>query len=146
LVLGAAISSLPLCWSMLFTDHFVLANPWPPLGLVLLGLPYSEVALMICFLHENPLAATPARVVGNLVGHGGSLLPMVLKVTAILGLGPMAFAMALTLRADHFWLYLIAALGCWANLIWTTMVAMRIMGVAYFLHRLTLKWDSDLRP
>jgi hypothetical protein len=145
LVLGAAIGCLPLCRTALSADRSLLANPWLTIGLMMIGLPYAEVALMICFLHDNPLAATPTRVVGNLLGHGGSLLPTLLKVTAILGLGAMAFALALALRATHFWLYLIAALGCWAMVIWVAMVAMRIMGVYYFFHQHTLNWHRE-RP
>ena len=68
---------------------------------------------------------------------------MVMKVTVVLGASTLASALALKLRTDYFWLYLIAALGCWAVVIWATMVAMRIMGASYFLHRHTLKWHRD---
>jgi hypothetical protein len=146
LVLGVAVGSLPLCCGTLLAVHPLLAGPWLTFGLAMLGLPYAEVALMICFLHDEPLAATPVRVVGELVGHGGSLLPMILKATAILGLGVATFAMILLrLRAEHFWVYLVAALGCWVLVIWAAMAAMRIMGTYYFSHRHTLKWCHD-RP
>jgi hypothetical protein len=140
MVLGVSASGLPLCCAILFTDRPLLANTWTTFGLVMLGLPYAEVALMICFLHDEPLTATPIRVVGELVGHGNLLLPMALKGAAILGLAVVTFAMVLKLRGEHFWLYLVAALGCWAILIWAAVATMRVMGACYFFHRYTLKW------
>jgi hypothetical protein len=143
LVLGVPASSLPLGCAILLADRQLLASPWTTFGLVIMGLPYAEASLMICFLHDEPLAATPVRVVRDLARHGSSLLPVTLKAAAILGLGVGAIAMVLRLRGEHFWLYLIAASGCCAIVFWAAVAAMRILGSYYFLHRRALKWHHD---
>jgi hypothetical protein len=145
LALGAFVGLFPLLFAVLFVDQAILGNPVSTVGLVLLGLPYAEVALMMSFLHERPLAVTPWRVVGALLRHGGSFLPTVLKVTASLGLATVIFALVLTLRASHFWLYILAGLGCWTMALWIAIVAMRIMGVHYFYHKESLAWNPE-RP
>jgi hypothetical protein len=145
LALGAAVGLLPLLFAALFTDFAIFAHPALVTGLVTLGLPYALVAMMMSFLHDHPLAAMPTGVIGALLRHGGSFLPTVLKVTAVLVLDVMIFVFVLSIRADHFWLYLCAVLGCWAVAIWTAIVVMRLMGVHYFHHKDSLGWHRE-RP
>jgi hypothetical protein len=141
LVFGAVVGLLPLMLSVLFTDFAILGDPVRAAGLAMLGLPYALMALMMAFLHDHPLAATPMGVIDALIRHGGSFLPAMIKVTAVLGLAAMMFVFVLSMRTGHFWLYLLAALGCWAMAIWTCIVVMRIMGVHYFRHQDRLKWQ-----
>ena len=42
-----------------------------------------------------------------------------IKVTVVLGLAATMFAIVLSMRTGHFWVYIVAALGCWAVVIWT---------------------------
>jgi hypothetical protein len=143
LVFGAAVGLLPLLLSALFTDFAILGEPVRAAGLAMLGLPYALMALMLAFFHDHPLAATPTGVLGALMRHGGCFLPAMIKVTAVLGLAAMMFVLVLSMRTGHFWLYVLAALGCWAMAIWTGIVVMRIMGVHYFWHQDKLKWHSQ---
>jgi hypothetical protein len=129
--------------SVLLTGFAVFNNPVLAAGLVMLGLPYALVALVMSFLHDHPLAATPVGVIGALLRHGGSFLPAMIKVTAVLGLVATMFALVLSVRTGHFWLYLVATLGCWAMAIWTAIVVMRIMGVYYSCHQDSLKWHGQ---
>jgi hypothetical protein len=142
LVFGAVVGILPLMLSVLFTDFAILGDPVRAAGLAMLGLPYALMALMMAFLHDHPLAATPMGVIGALIRHGCSFLPAMIKITAVLGLAAMMFLLVLSMRTGHFWLYLLAALGCWAMAIWTGIVVMRIMGVHYFRHQDMLKWQG----
>jgi hypothetical protein len=143
LIFGTVVGFLPLLLSVFFTGFAILSDPVLAAGLVMLGLPYALMALMMAFLHDHPFAATPMGVIGALIRHGGSFLPATIKVTAILGLAAMTFGLILSLRTGHFWLYVVAALGCWVMAIWTSIVVMRIMGVHYFRHQDKLKWHSQ---
>jgi hypothetical protein len=132
LVFGAVVGLLPLMLSVLLTDFAILSDPVRAASLAFLGLPYALVALMVAFLHDHPLVTTPMGVISVLMRHGVFFLPAVIKVTAVLGLAATVFIFVLSMRTGYFWLYLLAALGCWTIAIWTGIVAMRIMGVHYF--------------
>jgi hypothetical protein len=66
-----------------------------------------------------------------------------IKVTAVLGLTATMFELVLSMRTDHYWLYLLANLGWWVMAIWTSIVVMRIVGVHYFRHQDKLKWHGQ---
>ena len=72
---------------------------------------------MLAFFHDHPLAATPMGVIGRLMRHGGSFLPAMIKVTAVLGLAAMIFVLVLSMRTGHFWLYVLPpwAVGPWRS-------------------------------
>jgi hypothetical protein len=143
LFFGAAVGLLPLLLSVFFTGFAILSDPVRAASLAMLGLPYVLVGLMMSFLHEHPMAASPMGVIGALLRHGGSFLPAMIRTTAVLGLAAMMFVVVLSLRTGHFWLYVVAALGCWVMTIWTSIVVMRIMGVHYFWHQDRLKWHGQ---
>ena len=142
LVFGAAVGFLPLLLSVLFTGFAILSDPVRAASLAMLGLPYVLVALMMSFLHEHVMAATPMGVIGALLRHGSSFLPAMIRATAVIGLAAMMFVVVLSMRAGHFWVYIVAALGCWAVAIWTSIVVMRFLGVHYFWHQDRLKWHG----
>jgi hypothetical protein len=143
LVFGAVVGLLPLMVSALFAGFAILNDPVRAAGLAMLGLPYALMALMMAFFHDHPLAATPIGVIGALIRHGGSFLPAMIKVMAVLGLAAMSFGLVLSMRTGHFWFYVPAALGCCAMAIWTGIVVMRIIGVHYFCHQDRLKWHGQ---
>jgi hypothetical protein len=96
---------------------------------------YSQVALLLTFLHDRPLAANPLRVIGTILKHGGSLLSALSKTSVIVGLGAADFVLILPLRAGYFWLYLLLALGCWGLAIWAALVTMRVLGLYGYYHK-----------
>jgi hypothetical protein len=142
LVLGGMVGALPLALFVLLGGHTESGGSLGTACAVFFGLAYAQVALMRSFLCDHPLAAAPPGVVGTLMRHGGSLLPTLLKVSAILGLAGLALALLLALRTSLFWPYLVIVLGWWILAIWIAIVAMRMLGLYYFRHRDRLKWQS----
>ncbi len=138
LVLGVGVGFLPLALYAFCAKRSIAAEPLLPLVLVMSGLFYAQVALLMAFLDNGPLAVSPPRVIGAILRHGGSFLPTFLKVSVVLGLGAAAFLLILPLRAGHYWLYLLMALGCWNMAIWGALVAMRILGLHEFHHKNSL--------
>ena len=49
------------------------------------------------------------------------------------------------LRTHHFWLYLVACLGCWVLVDWILVVVMRVLGTYYDRHKQALLWNRE-RP
>jgi hypothetical protein len=145
LVFGAFVGLLPLVLHTLFMDQLIPGNPWLAVGLVTIGLPYAQAALMMSFLHDQTFAPVPASVIYVLLRHGNSLLPAFLKTSVLLGMGALAFVLALTLRGSYFWLYILAALCCWVLAIWVAIVVLHILGVCYFHLKDSLKWHTH-RP
>jgi len=144
-VLGLLTGLLPLLvyglsLSTAADGSFLLA-----LALVLVGLPYIVMALMMTFLHDDPIAATPWGVMGAMFRLGGGYGLLCLFVASALALGAGTFLIALLLRARHFWLYLVACLGCWVLVDWTLIVVMRILGTYYDRHKQSLLWHHE-RP
>jgi hypothetical protein len=132
LVLGVGVGFLPLALSMTLEGQSISAEPLLMFGLIMSGIIYSQVALLMTFLHDSPLAANPPRVIGAILRHGGSLFPTLLKTSVILGLETMAVVFTLALRASHYWLYLLMGLGCWSLAIWAAFVTLRILGLHCF--------------
>ena len=138
LVLGVGVGFLPLALYVFFGDRPISTSPLRMLILVISGLFYAQVALLLTFLHGRPLAANPFGVIAAILRHGGSFVPVLLKATVILGLGTAAFVLILPLRAGHFWLYLLMALGSWGLEIWAALVTMRVLGLYSFHHKNSL--------
>jgi len=138
LVLGVGVGFLPLALFAFFENRSISTEPLLMLVLGISGLFYAQVALLMTFLHDRPLAASPPRVIWAILRHGGSFLPTLLNVSAILGSGAAAFLLILPLRAGHYWLYLVLALGCWGLAIWAALVSMRILGLHGFHHKNSL--------
>jgi len=114
-------------------------------GLVLVGLPYAQLALMAVFLHDQPGAAHPATVLRAIGQLGASYVPICLVNGVTLILVVSVFLLARLLRDGHFGLYVIAALSCWLFAQATSIFAMRVLGTYYYRHRDTLRWHRD-RP
>jgi hypothetical protein len=142
LVLGLGIGLLPLVWYE-SSAGLGAANPWTALLLLLAGLPYMLMALMLSFLHDDPMAAKPWGVLASLLRAGGSFWALSAFIAAAVGLAPASFAMALWIPPHAFWLYLIACLGCWVILHWTAIVVMRLLGTYYFHRKDVLRWHRE---
>ena len=146
LIFGGLVSLSPLVLFALFEDQAILEKPFLIIGLVAIGLPYAFTSLMLTFLHDHPFAAAPHGVLFALLRHGRSFFPVLLQSSLIATMSCMVFLVTFMLRPAHFWLYLAMALGCWEFAIWIALVTMRILGLHYYRHRESLKWQhADLR-
>lgn len=136
LVFGVGIGFLPLALFAYFQDRTISSPEYLPTLLMFVGGSfYAQVALLLTFLRGRPLAANPLRVIGAILRHGGSLLPVLLKASIIVGLGAEAFVLILPLRASYFWLYLLTALACWGLAVWAALVTMRVLGLYGFHYK-----------
>jgi hypothetical protein len=143
LVLGVAVGMLPLFFYAVPINSRSDLNPVVALGLLLLGLPYMLLALMLAFLHDHALAATPWNVIVAILRLGGSYGLVSLFVAGALAVAAGAFAVALLLRQDHFRIYILLALGSWVVFQWTSLVVMRILGTYYYQHKDLLRWHRE---
>ena len=143
LALGVGVGMLPFFFYAFSPSSRSELNPPAAIGLLLLGLPYILLALMLAFLHDHALAATPWNVVIALIRLGGSYILLCLFVAAALALAAGAFAVALHLRPNHFGIYILLSLVCWASLQWTSIVVMRILGTYYYHNKGSLRWHHE---
>jgi hypothetical protein len=145
LALGVGVALVPLFLYVLAMGSIAACSVWVLLGLTLLALPYSSMALMMTFLHDDGLAAKPWNVLWALIRVGGSFGLLCLFIAAALALGLASFLIALLLRASHFWFYLLICLGCWLAFHWISFVVARLLGTYYFHRRALLRWHHE-RP
>jgi hypothetical protein len=145
LVLGLSVSCLPCASYWLSagepSGHSIVTTVF----LILIGLPYAAISLMLSFLHDRRLAATPTGVLRTLGRHAGSFSPTFLKAAVVLGLASLAVALTLRLRDVAFWVYVPAALACWGLLLWAALVVLRMLGLHVFQHRESLGWHRQSR-
>jgi hypothetical protein len=137
--LGLGVGLLPAGWYA-FLRGSEPVNPWIALVLGLAGVPYILAALMMSFLHDDPLAPKPWNVLLGLFRLGASFwaLSAFIGVAVALALG--IFALVVLIRAYLFWLYLPLSLGSWIIVHWTAVVVMRLLGTYYFHHKDDLRW------
>ena len=142
LVLGVSVGLLPFTLLIALGDRSLSDRPIAAVSLLILGAAYALVALMLSFLHDRPLACAPPGVLSALLHHGGTLMPALLKASALLGLGAVSFVLLRSLRTSQYWIYLISALGWWVLSVWLAIVVMRLLGVHYVRNQATLKWHG----
>jgi hypothetical protein len=140
LVLGVAVGLAPGFAYGYAHGSTSLWNRWAALGIAVLGLPYILMALMLSFLHDDDLAATPWRVVAAFGRVALSIVPLCLFVAGLLAFGAGAFVLALFLREHHFWIYVAVSLANSALILWVSAVVMRVLGVFYYHHHDSLRW------
>jgi hypothetical protein len=143
LILGVSVGVLPLGYYGLSLSSWSDANIPAVIGLLLLGLPYVLMALMLTFLHDSPVAATPWNVIASIVRLGASYGSLILFVAAALAIAGTTCGVAFLVRDRVFWLYVISALGCWIIVQWTSIVVMRVVGNCYYQNRNTLRWHRE---
>lgn len=140
-VLGLVPALLPLA-GCLWTAG-AAASPWPLAAAAMAGFPYALMALLMGFLHDEPLAATPVAVIGTLARLLPSFVVLCVVVVLLLASGPAVFAAVLTLRNALFYIYLFAALPCWMATFWLVIVAFHTLGSYVAIRRDTLKWRRE---
>jgi hypothetical protein len=143
LTLGVAVGLLPAAVYFQLSTSTGLAHVLTVVALGLAGIPYMLMALMMTFVHDHPLAATPFKVFGALLKLGGSFLLLCLfVVSAMLLLIPIV-ALLLVVRNYLFWIYLLLAIGGWAALNWLLIAVMRAIGNYYHHHKDSLRWNRE---
>jgi hypothetical protein len=143
LVLGVFVGMLPFLIHRFSSNAPAEGNLLTALGLLLLGVPYILMALTMTFLHDDALAAKPWNVIAAIFRLAGSFGLLCLFVATAFALAATSFAVALLLRSQHIWIYIVVALGCWVVVQWTSIVVMRILGTYYFHHRDSLRWHHE---
>jgi hypothetical protein len=143
LVLGVSVGVFPLWYYASSLSSWSDASIPAVIGLLLLGLPYVMMCLMLAFVHDSPVAATPWNVIASVFRLGASYGSLTLFVSAALAIAGATCGVAFLVRAHVFWLYVVSALGCWIIVQWTAIVVMRILGNYYFQHRNTLRWHRE---
>jgi hypothetical protein len=143
LVLGVSVSCLPVGLYGVFAQATLREAMFPAAGLIVLGLPYAAVSLMMCFLHDRPLAATPQGVLACLCRHGISFLPTFLMAVVPIGVTIVAAILTLALRSSIPWGYLVVALAWWGLVTWTALVSIRVLGLHYYRHSDGLRWNRQ---
>jgi hypothetical protein len=142
LVLGVGIGMMPLVWWG-SSPSLAAGGPGIAMLLLLLALPYVLAALMLCFLHDKPLAATPWRVVWNLFRLGVSFWVLCAVIAFAIGLVAGIFQLVLLARPHFFWFYLLLCLPCCVLFHWTVIVVMRLLGTYYYHHKDALRWHRE---
>ena len=143
LAMGVSVGMLPLVYYITSHNSSADLNPLVAVGLLALGIPYISLALMLAFLHDHPLAATPWNIAVAMFRLKGSSILLSLFVTLALAFIAGAIAVALSLRPNHYRIYLHLALLSWGVMQWTSIVLMRILGTFYYQHRTTLRWHRE---
>jgi hypothetical protein len=143
LAMGVSVGMLPLLYYSSFRNSSSDLNSSVVLGLLLLGLPYISMALMLAFLHDHPLAATPWTIAVAMFRLKGSFILLSLYVAGGVAVIAGAFAAALWLRPNHYRIYLHVALASWAIAQWTTIVLMRVLGIYYYHNKTSLRWHRE---
>jgi hypothetical protein len=146
LAMGVSVAMLPLVAYGIYEPNSAgVGNGLVNVALFALGFPYAVMALLMCFLHDNAVAANPLNVAIAAVRLGFSFLLLCAFVLGVIGLVPAACALLLHLRAGHFWIYLTLCLPGWAVIGWCSIVIMWVMGNYYYERRDLLAWHHE-RP
>jgi hypothetical protein len=140
LVLGAGVGLLPLAAYGVIVSQGGPWNPGVAVALGLSGMPYALMALLMIFLHDDPLAARPGAVIAAIARLGPSFLALCTTIAGAIGLVIGAFVAAFLLRAGFFLLYIPASLACWFLAAWTSITAMHTLGTFYGVQQGRLKW------
>ena len=143
LAMGVSAGLAPLLFYIGSRNGFADINPLLAFGLLSPGIPYISIALMLAFLHDHPLAATPWNVAIAAVRLKSSFILLSLFVTLALAVVVGAGAIALFMRPHHYKIYLHLALLSWVVMQWTSIVVVRVLGTFYFQHRTTLRWHRE---
>jgi|GEM_PF-1763687 len=149
-VLGLGVGALPLgaCWAAATKVPALapFANPTIALGTILFGFLYATMAFLIVFLHDDPLEANPARILGRVGRLFPSFLGLSLTAAILFGLVGAAFMGTFLLRSQSVWLFITASLPCWLLTVWISIVTMQMLGSYYGAHSPTARPSPSRRP
>jgi hypothetical protein len=143
LLMGVTVGLLPLACYVSSRNASAEVNRLIAVSLFMLAIPYISLALMLAFLHDHPLSATPWHIAGALFRLRGSYFVLCLFVAGVLVFIASAFAAVLFLRPHHYRIYLHLALVSWLIAQWMSVVLMRTLGTYYFHQRTTLRWHRE---
>jgi hypothetical protein len=143
LAMGVSVGMLPLVFYITSRNSPADINSLAAVGLLVLGIPYISLALMLTFLHDHPLAATPWNIAVAILRLRSSYVLLSLFVALALAFIAGASAVAFLLRPNHYRIYLHFALVSWMVIQWTSIVLMRVLGTYYFHHKTTLRWHRE---
>ena len=143
LALGVSVGMLPLLCYLGSRNSPTEINALAAVGLFMAGIPYLALALMLAFLHDHPLAATPWNVAAAIFRLKSTFILLSMFVAGVLAVIAGAFAVALFLRPDHYRIYLHIALLSWVVAQWMLVVLMRVLGTYYFHRRASLRWHRE---
>jgi hypothetical protein len=137
--LGLGVGLMPVWWYAFFRgDEPVHLGIAMVLGLA--SVPYILAALMMSFLHDDPMAPKPWNVLLGLFRLGPSFWALCVFITMTVAVALGIFVLVVLLRGYLYWLYLPLSLGCWVVVHWTAVVVMRLLGTYYFHHKDDLRW------
>jgi hypothetical protein len=145
LLLGLGIGLLPAVLCQALLDIKTPAGILLTAGFACLALPYILTALLMTFIHDDNMAATPLAVFTAVFQFGGAFLFLCVFAAFLTAAAGGIFALVFFLREHFFKTYLILCLPCWAAVVWSTIVVMRVLGNYYYPRRKALKWNID-RP
>jgi hypothetical protein len=145
LFLGLGVGLLPAALVRLLLNSENSGSLLLTLAFVCFGLPYMLTALLMTFLHDDALAAKPVSVLTAMFQLGGSFLLLCVFVALFVGAAAATFVLAFLLRHGYFKSYLLACVGCWSVFVWSTIVAMRLLGNFYHPRQKVLGWVRE-RP
>ncbi len=142
LVMGFGVGILPALW--------IGPRPgWSPseraidiVVLFLFATAYMAPALMLSFLHDEPLAATPIGVVVAWFKLGVQIPRICLIVAGLIATAAVPTAITASLREHHIWIYLLLALFCLLVVLWALVALMRVLGLCYHHRASKLNWHS----
>lgn len=142
LVLGVGVGILPAFWFGPRQGWSATDRVLDVVVLFLFATAYMAPALMLSFLHDEPLAATPLGVVVAWFKLGAQIPRICLIVAGLIATAAAPIAIAVALRPHHVWIYLAFALFCVLVVLWGLVVLFRVLGLCYHHRARTLKWHS----
>jgi hypothetical protein len=136
---GLALGGFPIvaywieCGKIDWFDRVIMAE------LVILGAGYAQVALAASLLHETLVAANPLTVLAAIGRIGwGFLRPCLVGGIVLLASG--GFLWVVLFRAPSFRVAAAGLWGFWVMALYGSMVALRVLGVTYYLYADALGW------
>jgi hypothetical protein len=142
LACGAIVGLGPLAAYLLSRGWDQSSSVAVVLLLAVVGLPYALMSLMMTFLHDSGIPR-PVGVVGALIRFN---LKFLATCAIELGLALVVigtFIGMLMLRDVQYWVYVPLMLPCWMLALWSSIVAMRTLGVFYHHHASILRWHRE---
>jgi hypothetical protein len=107
--------------------------------LLIIGVAYAQMALAASLLHENLIAANPITVVTSIFRLGGCYLRPCLVASSTLALTGLGI-WGLLYHLPRMWMEAVALWTFWLVVLYSAMVALRMMGLTYHAHALDLSW------
>ena len=138
-LLGAAFGGGPIalywmyCGDVDWVDWTIIG------GLATLGAGFAQLALAASLLHDNIIAANPATILAAIQRIGWGYFWPCLMAGIALGLSVLG-VWGLLYRMPRMWMEAVALWAYWVFVLYLAMVALRMVGLTYHAHALSLSW------